>query len=300
MDASNGSPYADQIQRYKLAKHFEKLKISDELWQRANQDDPGLKSNVKKKEWISKTLGLSPYEIEMREALRFAPEILITLVEEGMVMRSAVLMLREARDLSTQKGQPLQSAMESVITIYKAGTRRYTADNEWTMIKPSLSRVAAGTTVEDVEESDTVKSMWSTIRNAVVQISLKKAGNEIDPLALEEANGWFEKEIHRVIDGFTTRIRKNKKKEIVEINRMQYANACKVLGIVPTEVGEEIDVEVAKAAKKSLARRYHPDAGGESTEKYQQVIEAYETVDLYAEQMRRIAKNQNKAPKRRD
>jgi hypothetical protein len=288
----------DLVLRYKASKHLDKLKISDESWQRAVTADPELRKTAKKQEWLGKIFDVSAYDITMRESLRYAPESLIALVEEGLVMRSAFIMLKEARQLSARKQITIQAAMEIVITTYKSGPRRYSDDKTWFWTKPTLAKAASSRAkVKSVEESDSVRTLWATIRSALAQIATKKAGEEMSPLVLEEASAWFEKELQRVVDGFTTRIRKNKKKQVVEVNRMQYANACKVLGIVPTDVGEEIDVEVAKAAKKSLARRYHPDGGGESTEKYQQIIEAYETVDLYAEQMKRIARNQNKSRK---
>ena len=44
VDSSSSSPYAHLVERYKATKqHSEKLKISDELWQRANLDNPDLK-----------------------------------------------------------------------------------------------------------------------------------------------------------------------------------------------------------------------------------------------------------------
>jgi hypothetical protein len=296
--------FADLVVRYKASKHFDKLKISDEIWQRSIAKQPDLRQQGhNKKEWLSKILDVQAYDIEMRESLRFAPEVLIEHVDNGLVMRSAMIMLKEARQIATEKKEPIQISMETVIEIHKTGTRRHAPDRTWFWMKPTLAKaatkVASGQKAAKVEESDTVRSHWATIRSAIAQISIKKADREIEPLVLEEANVWFMKELERVIDGFSTRLRKNKRKEVVEVNRMQYANACKTLGIVPSSVGEEIDIDVAKAAKKSLARKFHPDAGGESTdkstEKYQQVIEAFETIDLYADQMRRIARNQSKS-----
>ncbi len=298
MEAIDPSEFAELVQRYKTSKHLDKLKISDEIWDRSISLDPEIRKKTQKKEWLATVLGLNGYDIEMREALRHAPETLISLVEEGLVMRSAALMFREAKDISLTTKVPIQVAIENVIATYKAGTRRYANDNTgWFWTKPTLAKAASGVAPKKAEESDTVKAHWSTIRSSLAQIALKKAGREIDPLVLEEANEWFEKELQRLIGNFTTKIRRNKKSEVVEVNRMQYASACKTLGIVPTEIGEEIDVEVAKAAKRSLVRRYHPDTGGEghSEDKYKSVIEAFDTIELYADQMKKIAKNQSKA-----
>lgn len=294
--AQDATSYAELAERYKASPHFEKIQISDRAWDLAIRKDPAIRQTQGKQEFLASVLGVPFYELRHRESLRHAPESLIKYVEEGLAMGSAVLMLREARQLSVAKRMTLNDAMDAIIATYSSGTVRRTGDAEgtWFWVKPTLAKAAANGKVKKAEESDTVRAHWVTIRQALAQIVLKKGGAEIDALSLEEANEWFEKELTRVIDGFTNRIRKRKRNDTPEVNRVQYVNACKVLGIVPSEIGDEIDIEVAKAAKKSLVRRYHPDTTTEpeDKEKYQLVIEAFDTVDAYCQQMNRIARNQ--------
>ena len=62
------------------------------------------------------------------------------------------------------------------------------------------------------------------------------------------------------------------------------------------EVDSRADAEAIRAAYRSLARRYHPDAGdGSSSEKFRQITEAYETL---SDPQRRAAYDRSREPRR--
>jgi DnaJ-class molecular chaperone len=49
-----------------------------------------------------------------------------------------------------------------------------------------------------------------------------------------------------------------------------------------------VDLTAAKKAKRNLVRAYHPDHNGEGTRAaYEAVIDAYRTIEMYAEQTER-------------
>jgi len=108
----------------------------------------------------------------------------------------------------------------------------------------------------------------------------------IDSLDVEEVRTWMSKEIERLLARLSSKIwYKRQKGSPVEINRLQYVKACKVLGIAESLVGQPVDVEGAKIAKRALVKFLHPDTiGGDSskTDRYQQVIDAFDTIEDYS------------------
>jgi hypothetical protein len=131
------------------------------------------------------------------------------------------------------------------------------------------------------EGSDEAPSLVSAIEQVVVQRT-----EGIDSLDVEEIRVWMSKEVRRLLGRLSTKIwYKRQKGRPIEVNRMQYVAACKVLGVAESVVGQPVDVDGARIAKRALVKFLHPDANGgdgSKIDRYQQVIDAFDTVEHYS------------------
>jgi hypothetical protein len=127
--------------------------------------------------------------------------------------------------------------------------------------------------------------MPASLDAIIEQIALQKADG-VDALGVEEIKVWTKKEVKRLLGRLSMKIWYIRQKgKPVEVNRLQYVAACKVLGIAESDVGMPIDLDGAKLAKKALIRFLHPDANGgdvSKVDRYQQVITAFDAIESYS------------------
>jgi hypothetical protein len=113
----------------------------------------------------------------------------------------------------------------------------------------------------------------------------------MEPLDDEEIQAWLEGAVRYVVSTLSVKLSyKQRKKVPIEVNRVQYVAACKVLSIQPSEIGKPIDIESAKTSKRALVRQLHPDATGGNAEKaqlYQDVVTAFDIIEQYAVEMKK-------------
>lgn len=126
--------------------------------------------------------------------------------------------------------------------------------------------------------------MPAAIGKIVRQVVARKTEG-LDPLDVEEIEAWASDQVRRLINHLNVKIwKKRQKGKPIEVNRLQYVAACEVLGIAESAVGQPVDVEGAKTAKKVLLRTLHPDANGgdaSKVERYQQVVVAFDAIESY-------------------
>jgi hypothetical protein len=137
--------------------------------------------------------------------------------------------------------------------------------------------------------------LWSKISADVSALVAEKIA---DPLLLEEATTWFKVEFDGLVRSLTHRLgRIGQGKTKVEVNRIQYTTACRILHVDPAGVGKSIDVAEAKVAKKKLLRAYHPDLNnGDITMQHlcDSIMDAFDIIESYADQMQKISKKTDK------
>src|SRR5262249_15127081 len=121
------------------------------------------------------------------------------------------------------------------------------------------------------DEENLPSSVVEVVERFVVQRC-----ERLDPLDVEEIRAWTNKQVQKLLKNVAVKIwYKRKKGTPVEVNRLQYVAACKTLGIAESPIGQPVDVDGARVAKKALIRFLHPDTNGGDANKvdgYQQVL----------------------------
>ncbi len=141
------------------------------------------------------------------------------------------------------------------------------------------------TTLKTIPRSKDEQPLTPSLAEAIAQAVAQRC-EDLDPLDVEELKTWTAKQVQKLLKNLTVKIwYKRQKGKPVEVNRLQYVAACKVLGVAESAVGQPVDVDGARVAKKALVRFLHPDTNGGSktdTDNYQQVLVAFDIIESYA------------------
>lgn len=288
-------------------KQREVIPILDRLWDLAIKRNSFVRQKWSKQNWlvaaIRKHLGPSAPEDSMRmardrESLRYAPDVIWDKVDGGLAIGAAVNVFRDSKELATKKGITIDDAAVQTLEAYQKGIIRRMSDGSYYYTKTTIASAISGkkeapegkTGARAPKADDNERHLWKNIRHNIGALVALKVGDDIEPAMLEEYTGWFEGELSNLRKAFVMKLKSRSTKVRVEFNRVQYIAACRKLHIDPAKVGQTINVETAKSAKKKLLRAYHPDANGGDTSLQhlcEEIARAFDVVEGYSSQMQR-------------
>jgi hypothetical protein len=269
--------------------------IEDQIWRQATAEKPQQK---KRREYLADLLeGGNTYGVQCRDALKHAPSVIFDEIKKGHSPGSVIKIWREAKELSSSKQVTVEDAVAQILAQKKRGILRYSADGSYSYQDNNKKIYQKRKTERKSHHSheERGRSEWREVRSligAIIQRKLGKKMEEIQDEHREELFRWLEGEIQGIISLFHSKINfyiAQKKGPKILVNRRQYIEACHILHIDPVGTNHPINVAEAKSAKRRLTRVYHPDVnGGDETMKqlYQATIDAYETIETYADQMK--------------
>jgi hypothetical protein len=208
-----------------------------------------------------------------------------------MTARQGWDVLRSARFIERLRGLPLAHAVLEALKISDAAPMYR---GQKTRLKhPPLHGPEAFHRKKQLKNTPLAQSgrFWESIRAQVGDFMRERIEEtEADPVVVDRFVADFIKDVKVLVDSWTGKINRAAGAERGSnvAKRTVVIAACRTLLIDPPKPGRPVDLAMANSRKKSLARAYHPDGGGSAstTPQYQEVLEAYATLETYNEGVR--------------
>lgn len=302
------SKFEELLAKYKESRHSMTAKqlteAERELWKAYCFELPGAKTG-NRRDFFRKYFEDHYYSYENRQVLLEAGSAidkLWDLFDQKMTHFTVIRLYRHAKKLSLSNGIPLNEAVASVLEkfsngmllpspdgkLYRRGNpTKKTISND--QPRPSLvnSEVDSGSAQNTrskkflleltVLTDEYLKSSFGDLgidETAAVSISR----NEFVSFIREAVE-----DLKRRVSAIRVTVRKESRKQ--KISREQFRMSCEVLNL-PYSYGQKIDLRFCKKLMLKRASPLHPDRNNGShaaQSEYQAVIEAYTTLEKYAE-----------------
>lgn len=248
-------------------------------------------SRPQRRDWLKEEFGGTNYDYEIRATLLAAgvnADVLWGRIRQGMPLRTALRLFREAKKLSVSSNVTLFDALNKQLQDYDSlSAVSVTLDGR--VIK--RKEIGAKPSSKPVEFPSNIKLLKQNVR-ALIDKYLESFA-DLDSFRLKEIRKEAIEWIEDGLDTFNRKLYKlksdDKEEQLIKIGKTRFTQAVEILGLSPSQYifGKPIPL---KNAKRSFFKRIgplHPDKNEGSREKeqeYQAVIDAYRLLEQYAEQ----------------
>lgn len=280
----------------KATTERERAVIERRMWASVSRD---VRQANRRDKWLQSVIGgeTGYVFIKRAELLNGEPdtELLWPRIDaKTMTTSKAIEILRQARATNIAEEIPLKDAIIQQLAEYDNLPHTVELDNGYTIKKPSpvFEKVHRGRrkakTPQGQKQNDS-KEFYSKLQQDCTEFFVTRLGMTLDVFAQERLKAEFILDLKTLIDEWRSKLnnvhRRAGQDILAEPERKDLLKACRVLSMEPPKPGEPIDMVTAKKNKKKLARVYHPDKVGNdsTTDKYQEVIEAYNVLEQIAE-----------------
>jgi hypothetical protein len=260
--------------------------LEEQIWD-AVPDKKGKKRRI----YLSKLLGVSQYEICLRQYLlgTVSEDLLWDKIEEGTLPLDSANRLRSKamKRAALGKGSPEEEIKKCLAEYYSLPEVRLPSGK--VMHRTTTSRLRDPREEPPrARKSRKESGFWSDLRGRVTAY-LAKQLPELDAVEHNHAWGNFQADLKSAIDALRTAIRRhvtNKTtldKARLVVTRHKVLEACDQLTVDRPAVGKPVDIDEARRKKRAMAREYHPDHSGslDTEAMYRAAIEAFDTIEAY-------------------
>lgn len=249
-----------------------------------------------RREWFAETFGGSQREYEERYYLQTSQGTapLWEAVEARQItMSRAVIIHREAKRAAAQERGLVVKEVKRLLAEYLA---------------LPVVRIEHGMPIHGRRPERAIKPRRSQLDPKEFRAKLREligryVGQRLDGVhadVIARRIDQLDAELQQLLDDFGERLHRDKananRRADAEntataiqhrIRRRAFTEACRTLNITVPPPNRPIDLAAAKKAKRALVREYHPDRNPATRAAYEAVIEAYRTIETYAEENER-------------
>lgn len=298
----------DLIAKHKAATtERERAEIERDLWD--NHTDATIRAGTDRERWLAKTIGEKGNRTGLRQTLLNAgpdiDEIWLRITRDGMPLPTAWGRLKAAESYASESKLPLTEGVKIALAEYDGWPAARTKSGQ--MYRKRAPYSLADKPQRRLRRSkpinpDVERKFWVEIKHKINTFMSERLA-DVDHMTANNIQRDFGIRLQSLCDEFSTKInfargraRKDAAIDITSIRLSQVRDACGILAVDPPGRDQPADLIKANRNKKNLATKYHPDANpGEHTEamaaKYNEIIEAYATLELYNEQLERVSTN---------
>lgn len=259
---------------------------------------------VTKRQWLADTLGVGRYEIECNLGLLAFGQVATPFWERvngDMTMRTALDLMRKARDRADVDGCGVQSAVERTLADYDALPNVCSLPNGKVIRKKSnvalpreaeLPRVEAKSKPKKKKRSaesdpldsvDDARAFWSGLR-LTISDHFRVRLQGLDSMAVDQAWRALEVDLKTTLEYHMDklhRMRRSHADRTTLASRGKILHAYRTLLLEAPKPSEAIDIKRVKSQFRKLTSIYHPDKSGteETREQYEAVVKAYRTLE---------------------
>jgi macrodomain Ter protein organizer (MatP/YcbG family) len=284
--------YIDAYKRGDQTEH-EMAVLEERIWSSLLPEE---RYHVDRNQWLNQLLGTGINQLQNRSSLRnkrHADKFWERVTRKEMSVSTSLRLYKDAMRLHKRQGLSLSDAVIEIL-------KEYDSLPNVVIRRGRPVRQSSPARLPRVEKkkktqanSKNKKRAWDNLRRSIAELVRDKLP---DGLGLDlEAQIWkeVESDVKIVLDELQGKIqrlsakKKNEQQITKTASRRQLVAACRVLAMDPPRPGRPVDLSKAKRQKRLLAKEYHPDArdGDDSMiPQYDAVIEAYQTVEWYADQ----------------
>jgi len=263
------------------ATNKERAQMEDAIWvYHQNMVGGGGRITGAKREWLDSILGGGPGQYEYRGSLHNAGsdvDVIWAAVEAGTVSLSAgARVLRDARRLVRKKETTLR---EAVVQELKNAPSASKPVEQVAVKEPSSSE-------KTVAQQHAVKFNLA-VRNLAAE-HIKVTLEDVDIFVRDTLLSDFFTQLDSVLQDFAANIRSHKRQQkgiaLSTIGQTRFKQACEVL-CIECKFGKRLDMRKARKNYSRLVKDLHPDlGGGNETEQYQAVVNAWRILQDYERQ----------------
>lgn len=288
--------YEELIKEYKTSQdktEYDLAVLERRIWNTALpiiSRSPGTVLN--KRQWLSEKLGIIPSLVESRSTLlgygESADIVWKRVQEDGMPLRTATKLMRDARMRSNISGIEISEAVKQVLDEYdNLPIARLPGGGTIHKKTPSmLPRTPPPTVKNDSDGEGNPKVFWAELRGMISGYFHTRLEG-MDQAVIDQTWRQLEVDIKVILEMYQhklDRMKRDHDRRDQGISRSKIIQACHVLNIDPPRPGKDLDDAFRKKAKahfKKLASQYHPDkSGSEDTRQlYENVVEAYRILE---------------------
>lgn len=284
------------VEEWKRAQsEYEKARIEQRIWETTTLEERQGAKRLKR-EFVAPLLSEQTSLIEQRSALlaagSAAQPLWDRIAAKTMTTRQGWRVLRDARFIERSKALPLAHAVLEALKIFD--TAPLYRGMKTQLKRPPLRGPNAAKRSTRLKNTPLAQSsrFWESIRTQVGEFMRERIEEtEADPVVVERLMTDFIKDVKVLTDTWVSKIARaaGAERGSTVARRAVVIAACRTLLLDPPKLGKPVDLAIANSRKKSLARAYHPDGGGSAatTAQYQEVLEAYATLESYNESVRR-------------
>lgn len=257
--------------------------------------------SIVRRDYLKDLLGAGPHDTDLRSTLirvgTAADLLWLRVLNKEMPLKTASMKLREAKETSRTTKLTLVEAVRRVVDEYDqlplvrrmpGGVQLRIGTQSDVVQRRMEKQVFDKKPKPAAEEGD--RAFWKWFRDSIypfVSTKLKR----VEPILAEKLYREFEVEFKTMLDDLQSRISRTLHEHkrganilFKQATRESVRAACLVLSIDPPSFGRAADLKKATIQKRKLVKLYHPDLHGGDTgfrAKYQEVLEAYDTLDDY-------------------
>lgn len=290
------------IEEYKRTKsnlnERQKAELENEIWF-VYGTIQGTKKREERRAWFVSKFEGTQAEYDHRQSLINAGKEIDPIwrrLNKGMARHTAIRLFREARQrfhsVSFSENPPkdlsLLSSIDEVLKEYdKIEFERRTKDGKiHRASKPYSGKPAKN----DKDPINNAQKFFQHVR-VLTDEFLKERLKTVDPYFAKELSEEYVDWIREGYNDLRKKVLKHradaKKERVSKIGRIRFQNACEILAIRGI-FGKPIDLMGAKKSKMQRVKQLHPDKndGSRETEReFQSVVEAYDLLEAYSEQL---------------
>lgn len=293
----------DLVAKHKAAlTEYERAQIECELWD--NHAGADVRAIMDRERWLKKLTGENGNKTGLRQTLLNAgpdiDEIWTRIIRDGMPLPTAWGRLKAAGAYATENKIPLTEGVKIALSEYDGWPAARTKSGQMYRKRPPYS--VADRPVRRVKRThinpDAERKFWIELKQKISVFIGDRLG-DVDHLTANRLQRDFGIRLQTICDEFSSKINaariRARKDNAVDSAAVKFARvraACVALAVDPPgRNGLPVDLSAANRNKKKLVVQYHPDANqdgnytDEKAAKYNEVIEAYTTLELYNDQL---------------
>jgi hypothetical protein len=294
------STIEDLVTRHKAStSERERAEIERDLWD--NHSTAGDRAEFVREKWLAELTGAVGNKIGIRQTLLNAgPDIdaiWARIDRDKMPLRTAWGQLKNAEEYAAEAKTGLAKGVEIALAEYDSWPMARTKDGQLYRRRPPYS-LRRPRKRRAVATPDGDKKFWTEIKRQVSTFMGERLGN-VDHLTASQIQGDFAIRLQTLCDEFGSKINLARRRaqnaadtDAAVIKFAAVRQACGVLAIDPPgRNGERVDLDRANRNKKKLAVQYHPDRNPNGQDRYNEVIEAFTTIEAYNDQLKEVTAN---------
>lgn len=283
------------INEYRQGNHNEHTLalLEERIW---TSLPPEQRRHVDRSRWLSDALDSSINQMQNRSSLRNKKDVdpfWERVNSGGMTVGTALRLYKDALQIHVDRKILLSHAIARTLEEYDELPHVSTRHGRPVRQSSSVRLPRESKKQKKKTDKNSARDKWDKLRESVATLIRDKLPENLEPDIESALWKEIELDIKIVLKDLQFKItrlhnkKKNNQQTAKTASRRQLVAACRVLAMDPPRTSKPVDLSKAKRQMRLLAKQYHPDArdGDDSlVAQYDAVIDAYRTIQWYADQ----------------